>query len=460
MSFNALAYYGFLPAVLGLYALVPRRRTAFLLGASLIFYCFAGGWLLPLWLLVTGGATWAIGWRVAGATGGIRRVWLWTGVGLNLALLVACKTQALWHPGATFSVLGVSYFVFQSIAYLADLHWKVTQPEFSLVNFLLYLAFFPRLVEGPVERPKAFLEQLNALRDPTEQDLRAGALRFAWGFFKKAVIAERAAGLARQLLGPIHGQPGPFLSLGAVVYFIQLFFDFSAYTDMAIGSARLFGLRLSENFNAPFFATSTADLWRRWHISFSTWVRDYMFQPLQMELRRLRKTGTLLAMMAVFALVGLWHRLEAGLLVWGLWQGLFMCTGILIRPWQSRFYRAVSLENSQALRAWRMAVTFLMASFALLFVHAPTWALVGDIFQGLTQGWARWKEAVLVLDNGDALVVAGGCALAVSALALRGRVDLVVAPRHLRWPVYYGLALGIFFGAHFFGLRQFIYAQF
>jgi alginate O-acetyltransferase complex protein AlgI len=460
VSFKGLAFYAFLPVVLGLYALLRRRRVAVLLGASLAFYALAGGWRLPLLLLATGGATWALGWRVAGSSGGARRAWLWAGVGMNLSLLLLSKTQALWHAGAALTFLGVSYFVFQSIAYLADLHWKVMQPEPSLGDFLLYLAFFPRLVQGPVERPQAFLDQLKALPDPAEQDLRAGTLRFAWGFFKKAVVAERAAVLADRLLGPVHGQPGPFLALGAVVYIVQLFFDFSGYTDMAIGCARLFGLRLTENFNAPFLATSTADLWRRWHISFSTWVRDYMFQPLQMELRRFRQGGTLLAMMVVFALVGLWHRLEAGLLVWGLWQGLYMCTGILMRPWQSRFYRAAGLENGRLLRAWRVAVTFLMACFALLFVHAPTWALVGDTFQGLVRGWARWREALLVLDNADALVAAGGCALAVAALALRGRMDLAAAPRLVRWPVYYALALGIFFGAHFFGLRQFIYAQF
>jgi len=430
---------------------------AFLLALSLGLYALAG-WQLPLLLLGLGALVWAIGRKLALAQGRARLGWLWAGLGSCLGLMLAAKSQGLWLSGHAFSTLGVSYWLFQAAAYLLEIYFGQLAPLRSPWSFWLYLAFFPRLIQGPVEKPQDFLAQLPAR--PSAAGISPGLWLLGWGLFEKMALAERAAPLAQSLLGNLGAAQGPALYLGMWLYALRLFFDFAGYSHMALGGALILGLRLTPNFNAPFAAANTADLWRRWHISFSNWIRDYLFQPLQMAFRGLGPWGNYLALLGVFSLVGLWHKANAGLLTWGFLQGLFISVGIAMKPWQKKAYRALGLEGSRLQKAWRVALTANMTCFAILFTHALNWGDVAGIIQRFGQGWAAWGEAWARVAGPDLGFLAGGMALSLGLLLWRQLRGFDAAPAWLRWGAAHGLLALLIFGGRYFGARQFIYAQF
>jgi D-alanyl-lipoteichoic acid acyltransferase DltB (MBOAT superfamily) len=367
----------------------------------------------------------------------------------------------LKHWPGELVFIGVSYFIFQAISYLADVYLRQQKPEPRFGTLLAYQSFFPRLTQGPIERAGNLIPQLQDLKPLDREAIREGCLRFAWGLFKKVVIADRCALYVSAVFDNLPAQSGVTVLFGVYAFAIQLYFDFSGYTDMALGSARLFGVRLTQNFNAPYLATSTADFWRRWHISFSTWIKDYLFEPLQHSLRRWGYLANPLTFMLVFPLIGLWHGTTFGFLVWGWLQALYMSVGLAIKPWQKQFYRLSGLENSLLQRMWRVAITFHLTCFSLMFYRLDTpekaklalsklwgaWPSVGD--------WALPGPGTL-----DLLILVAGVALAMLVHGLKERYKLLAMPVWVRWPSYYILALAILLGGKFFEARSFIYAQF
>ena len=302
-------------------------------------------------------------------------------------------------------------------------------------------------MQGPIERAGDLLPQLRSASGFDQQNFRAGALQFGWGLFKKAVLADRLAFYVNAVYGDVHAYSGLPLLVATYIYAFQLYYDFSGYTDMALGTARMLNIRLTQNFNAPYLARSVADFWRRWHISFSRWILDYLFKPLQMRLRYWKSLGTAVALLVAFLASGIWHGASWCVVIWGGLHGVYLAASVLWQPWRKRLYRRLGLEKSKALQIWQTAVTFNLVCFAWIFFRAATaadaWYVVKHLFDG-----ASGVAELLAAQGTTDLAIAAGSMLAIWLVALArertslGR-DFYGAPAALRLGVYLCLAAGV-----------------
>ena len=244
-----------------------------------------------------------------------------------------------WLGSLTFP-LGLSYISFQLISYLVDVHKGSVQPEKNLITFAFYVLMFPKLLVGPIVRYRTLAEQLPAPEMDAAQ-IADGIRRFLRGFAKKILIADVLATTVNAVFGlPVEASTPMLGWLALIGFALQIYFDFSGYTDMAIGLAAMMGFRFIENFNYPYMAQSIGEFWRRWHISLSTWFRDYVFYPL--ERRRLPVIGQSLNILIVFLLTGLWHGVTISFIVWGLLHGLFIAMeGAFLNRWLQRAWRPI-----------------------------------------------------------------------------------------------------------------------
>lgn len=368
MTFNSLEFFLFMPVVYLAYYFSPDRfRWMLLLAASFIFYAaLKVPYLLGVLLLVAT-ATYAFGlWLDRAPTPQAKYRLLWAGVVTNILILGVLK----YIPFHAFVAIGVSFYVFQAISYLIDVHDEIEKPEPHFGYFLLYLAFFPKLLQGPIERAGHLIPQLKVLRPGDLQAFRSGMWMIVGGLFKKVVIAERLALLVDPVYSNVQDYAGISLLLATYVYAFQIYYDFSGYTDIALGTARLFGVDLTENFHSPYSATSVADFWRRWHISFSRWILDYIFKPLQMRWRDWQSWGTASALVVTFLACGLWHGSSWGFLIWGGLHGIYMASSVFYNPYQKRLDGVLGLKGSPYLRLWRILVTFNLVCLAWIFFRA------------------------------------------------------------------------------------------
>ena len=335
MVFSSLAFLlCFLPLVLAVHFVVPRRLCDLvLLCASLGFYAVGEGWYTAV-MLAAIASGWGFARIIDGCPAGRARA-IVTGcaVAALLAVLVVFKyanflvgnLAALGlplHLDPIHLPIGISFFVFQAISYVVDVGRGELPAERSILRFGVYKSFFPQLIAGPIVRYKDLVGQFDG-RDPGLDDLAAGLRRFTLGLARKVLIADSAAQVADACFTLPAGQLTPAAAwLGAAAYGIQIYHDFAGYSDMAIGLARMFGFRFKENFDRPYAATSIRGFWRGWHISLSTWFRDYLYIPLGGSRRGPWRTVGNLVM--VFLLCGLWHGAAWTFVLWGLFHGLFL----------------------------------------------------------------------------------------------------------------------------------------
>lgn len=351
----------FLPLFLGLYGLLPGLRRSVLLAGSLGFYAWGEPRFIPV-VLASAALDYALGQRLVRLPldSPARRALVAVGVAANVGLLVAVKYSAFivenvnallilvalppW-PVPRFTVpLGLSFIVFEKVTYVVDLHRRVTPPARSFRDYLSYVFLFPKLLAGPIVKYHDLAAQLARPGSPRFEDVRDGLLRFVWGFSKKVLLADTLAPFVDQVFGrPANEVWTTTAWLGLVGFWLQLYFDFSGYSDMAIGLGRVLGFRLRENFNHPCLATSFGDFWKRWHISLGSWVRQYLFRPLCGRGRVSRARGAV-NLGVCMVVVGLWHGAAWTFVVWGLYHGLaLVLEATLWRPWQRRLPRAVNL---------------------------------------------------------------------------------------------------------------------
>jgi len=476
MTFNSVSYFLFLPAVYLVHLLVPDRwRWLVLLLASYGFYASLKAPYLPAVLLAVTALSYACGLRIASQTDEAdRRRWFWSGTIACVAILALLKYLPFLEAQATgflglgsalsFTIVsvGVSYFTFQAISYLADIYLEIEEPERHFGRFTLYLAFFPKLLQGPIERAGDLLPQL---REPFRFDsaaMRAGLLLFARGLFKKVMVADRLAPYADQVYNNAHDYTGLAVMIGTYAYALQIYFDFSGYTDMARGTGRLFGINLTENFNRPYGATSIADFWRRWHISFSRWILDYIFKPLQMAWRNRGQAGTAAALVVTFLVSGIWHGATWGFVVWGLLHGIYLAASTYYRPYQKKAHKWLGIEKSRLLRWWQVFVTFNLVSFAWVFFRAKSLdtacTLVAHLVRGSSTDTLR---RLLLLSGRDELVV---LLLSAGVLTLyeRGGLGerLPAYPAYARYVFYWFIVLGILLYGKLFSNSLFLYQAF
>jgi len=344
MVFSSTIFlFAFLPAVIILYygqrfLFAKKLRNAFLLFFSYLFYLYgAAGFLLILILSTL--ADYILG-RLIDRQIKYRRLWLCFSLLLNLGLLAYFKyanffIEELNHLLASWKFfpiewnavilpIGISFFTFQKLSYIIDVYRRKSPALKNVLDFALYIAMFPQLIAGPIVRFNQIINQLKERRE-SWRDFFNGTQRFCWGLAKKVIIANSCG----QIADVIFGLDPQLLDtktawLGAIAYTLQIYFDFSAYSDMAIGLGMLFGFSFPENFNRPYSAISITDFWRRWHITLSRWFRDYLYIPLGGNRRGIFRTCLNTALVCI--LCGLWHGANWTFLLWGIYHGVFLIT--------------------------------------------------------------------------------------------------------------------------------------
>lgn len=352
MGLDTSIFLLFLGGVTLLQAWLPERgRVAMLLCASLVFYAFSSiGYLVLLVGMITINY-WAL--VVLKQTPGERkRTMVFTGaIVANVGLLVAFKFASgplaqLWNRfgwphegGGLMSIaapLGLSYVMFQMVACVTDAYRQVWQVEGGFVRFALFGLFFPQISSGPIPRANGLAPQLANGGSPTSEDRLAGLRMMAYGFFKKFVVANCLSEYVTMVFkDPPISNTAP-VWVACCLNALQLYADFSGYVDIAIGSARVLGFRLDPNFDRPLTSISLTEFWRRWHMTLSFWLRDYLYMPLVLRIRSLGKAGIALAMVVTFAICGIWHAAKWTFLVFGLAQGVVLAAEILTKPWRTK----------------------------------------------------------------------------------------------------------------------------
>jgi D-alanyl-lipoteichoic acid acyltransferase DltB (MBOAT superfamily) len=485
MTFTSFQFFLFLPVVyLIFYFIADRWRWLVLLVASYGFYSSFKAPYLPAVLFMVTFVSYACGLRIGSHhdEAGKKR-WLWIGVIACIAILAFLKylpflesqTNSIFGLNSTLSTtiisIGVSYFAFQAISYLADVYLEIEEPETHFGHFALYLAFFPKLLQGPIERAGDLLPQLKEKYEFNYDNMRFGMLLFTWGLFKKVVIADRLALFVNPVFRDVHNYSGITMLLAVYMYAAQIFFDFSGYTDMALGSARLFNINLTQNFNSPYLATSVADFWRRWHISFSRWILDYIFKPLQMQWRNLKNWGTATALVAAFLVSGIWHGASWGFVIWGGLHGLYMACSVFYKPFQKKLHAALGLEKTKVLRCWQIFVTFNLVSLAWIFFRANSITDTAYVIMNILKLPSSYVTAVNQGSNGFvkseilkglttydiSLLIAGFIILLITYIYRH--VDIKNMNARFRWSIYVCLVWSILL-LGVFNSTSFVYFQF
>jgi D-alanyl-lipoteichoic acid acyltransferase DltB (MBOAT superfamily) len=398
----------------------------------------------------------------------------WTGVTLNLAVLVGIRyfsdfIEVLYvgffgndiKPSVSetniFLTIGVSFYVFQAISYLIDVYIEIEEPERHIGYFALYMCFFAKLLQGPIERSNELLPQLKAEKSFNKDNLYAGIFLFTWGLFKKVVVADRLSLFVDTVYDDVYSYSGLQLILATYYYSLQIYFDFSGYTDMALGTARMFGINLTQNFNSPYFATSIADFWRRWHISLSRWILDYIFKPLQMQFRNYKNLGAAFALIITFLVCGAWHGLSWGFILWGFIHGMYMAISIYYGNIKKYIFKTSSFEKTKLRSCWQILFTFNIVSFSWIFFRSRSlseaYYVVSHLFSDITQTFQSLfsHEAlkyVIVFNNSrlEFLIVLMGLAIVTVIHMLRNmtrykNIDIFLGttPYWMKWSLYYSL---------------------
>ncbi len=380
MQLQEAGYFLFLGAVaLGYSMMPPRRRTLFLLACSAAFYALSSVTYMVMYLAL-GTVNYAAALRLSQDEGGAHRTRIFGGVvALNLAVLVTFKYLTHWidsiingpvpHADGAFRIavpLGISYFTFQMVASVTDAYRRGWKPAGDWHRFLLFSIFFPQITSGPIPRPGRLLPQLSGDVQPTADDRAAGLRLIAYGLFKKFVVANRLNDYVTQIFSAQDPLTAPHYSglptlLGCIYNVLNLYADFSSYVDIAVGSARFIGIRLDPNFDRPFTSTSITEFWRRWHMTLSFWLRDYLYMPLLIRIRQFGMWGVIAALMFTFAVCGIWHDATWPYLIFGILQGAAMGLELLTKRWRTRNFKRLSARRV-ALAGWIYTVTFFMLS--------------------------------------------------------------------------------------------------
>jgi D-alanyl-lipoteichoic acid acyltransferase DltB (MBOAT superfamily) len=280
--------------------------------------------------------------------------------------------------------LGLSYFTFTILSYQIEVKRKTIEPENHLGYFLLYFLFFPRIAQGPIERPQHLIPQLHQSHPFNYMMIIEGLKLMLWGYFKKLVVADRLAIYVNAVYNHSEQHTGISLLVATIFFAFQIYTDFSGYTDIALGSAKLFGFNLTNNFKRPYFATSIKDFWNRWHITFSTWLRDYIFLPLAYFLStRMKKQKYLfvstekwtylIAIMVTFAICGIWHGVGWTYLIWGILFGIYLTYSNWTRDLHKKIRKRFNVrKTSRIYIMYKILLTFILVLFTWIFFRANT----------------------------------------------------------------------------------------
>lgn len=467
MLFNSIEYIFFLPIVFAIYWLLGKRlrlQNAFVVLASYVFYGW-WDWRFLILIAFTSLCSYASGLLIHRTPYTIHRTlspkfWLITNIVINLGILATFKYYDFFVSefGALLGIsteslllriilpVGISFYTFQALSYSIDVYRGNIKPTKDIIAFFAFISFFPQLVAGPIERATNLLPQFLQKRTFSYEQGVDGMRQILWGLFKKIVIADNCAIYVDQVWSTYDTQSGSTLLLAAILFTFQIYGDFSGYSDIAIGKAKLFGIKLMRNFNNPYFSRDIAEFWRRWHISLTSWFRDYVYIPMGGNRQGLSRTvfNTLI----VFLICGLWHGANWTYLVWGLYNVLLYLPLILLG--KSKRYKDSPLIWQQLPQ---MLLTFVLVTIGWIIFRAPS----------LPEAWGYLCSMINL--SGTALslpltqwigIIFGLLTMIAFEWSYRNSDQ---APVPHRWWVYYILIAAIWWYAPSFS-TDFIYFQF
>ncbi len=489
MLFNSVEFAFFLLIVFTVYWLARsswRIQNPLLLVASYVFYGW-WDWRFLLLLIFISLFNYLIGIKIdGGRTEWQRKVFLITGLAINFWVLGVFKYYNFFIEGfvdflsllgyqirgTTINVIlpvGISFYTFLSISYLLDIFKGNTSADRNLINVLLSLGFFPIILAGPIQRPSTLLPQIRTTRVFDYQQVSDGLRQILWGLFVKIAVADNLAPFANEVFNSFSSNPGSTLFVGALFYTIQIYADFSGYSHIAIGTASILGFRLMKNFNYPYFARDITDFWKRWHISLTTWFRDYLFLPVSFAISWKIKTEKVLliktdlfiyiiASLTTWFMTGLWHGANYTFLIWGLLHGLLLIFYKYQRKPRKLILKKLNIDNNN------IFLSFTEGIFTFLFI-VLTWVVFRSESVRDSLEYIKGMFSPSLFSNpGDLPVTEIAIALLFLIIELRQRRKNHALQFEklnsvwVRWSIYAGLVFIILlFGG---GAQEFIYFQF
>lgn len=397
MLFNSLQFLIFFPIVVTLYFAVPQKcKQPWLLLASYYFYmCWNAKYALLILLSTV--ITYASGILIDHIRQGeydtekekklknlVVALSFLSNLGIlfyfkyiNFAMDTLAKTMRIFHVQLNLPVVdvllpvGISFYTFQALSYTMDVYRGEIYAEKNFMRYALFVSFFPQLVAGPIERSKNLLRELAEPKKFDYDNFREGILLMLWGYFLKIVLAERIATFVDTVYGDVESFGGYYLVAATVLFAVQIYCDFAGYSTIAMGAAKILGVQLMENFDAPYISTSVADFWRRWHISLTSWFKDYLYIPLGGS--RKGKARKYLNKMIVFLVSGLWHGANFSFIVWGGLNGAYQVVGEALQPARNKLIKKLGLHrDSLAHKIFSAAVVFVLVDFSWIFFRAES----------------------------------------------------------------------------------------
>lgn len=488
MLFNSFHFLVFFTAVTGLYFLLPQKyRWPLLLGSSCYFYMV----FIPVYILIlvfTIVVDYWAGILLEKTSGKRKRVFLIASLAANIGVLAVFKyynfltdnlsalLNGLGYPNTVphLSILlpvGLSFHTFQAMSYTIEVYRGNQKAERHFGIYALYVMFYPQLVAGPIERPQNLIRQFRENHLFDAERVVDGLRLMAWGLFKKAVIADRLAPVVDTVYRNPQGFSGVELAIATICFSFQIFCDFSGYSDMAVGAARVMGFRLRRNFDRPYLSQSISEFWKRWHISLSTWFRDYLYIPLGGN--RVAVPRWYFNLLFVFLVSGLWHGADWTFVAWGGLHGLYLVSAIVTRGLRASAARVTGFGRLPGLhKALKTFITFMLVTAAWIFFRAgnlPDALYIcghlasgwGGLLQGLAGG--RFPDILDGISRVDLAVAVAAIAVMETVHRLQDRFSVKGLferlPRPLQWAAYYAfIFILLVFGV--FENRQFIYFQF
>jgi len=476
MFFNSLDYAIFLPIVFTLYWLLNGKHTLqniVLLVASYIFYAWWDYRFLGL-LIFSTLLDYYSGHKIDQATGRSKKIWLIISTTVNLGFLGVFKYYNFFIDSLTgvinsgggsvhFSMLsivlpvGISFYTFHGLSYVFDIYYGRTKPVNSFVDYSLFVSFFPLLVAGPIERATHLLPQLQTSRPFNYEQSVDGLRQILWGLFKKIVIADNCAEYVNLIFKHPEDYSGSTLVLGALLFAFQIYGDFSGYSDIALGSARLFGVELLRNFAYPYFSRDIAEFWRRWHISLSSWFRDYLYYPLGGS--REGKAKAVRNTFIIFLVSGIWHGANWTFVIWGFLNALYFLPLLLLNRNRNNLEIVAQGKIIPSLReVLSMLGTFALTTFAWIFFRADN---VTKAFEYIAQIFTSSLFNAPEIFPLTTLALVGAL-LVIEWLGREQPYALrsigVKVPVYVRWGFYYSIIILVFMYSG--KEQQFIYFQF
>lgn len=488
MLFNSFSFFLFFPTVTVLYFVLPHRfRWQLLLAASCLFYMAFIPWYITI-LALTIVIDYSAGLWIArpGISQNARRNVLIVSIVSTCMVLFLFKyfnfitgnLEALarlvgWNYSLdTLNIIlpiGLSFHTFQSLSYVIEVYRGNQAPERHFGIYALYVMFYPQLVAGPIERPQNLLHQFRTKHTFEYQRVADGLKLMAWGLFKKVVIADRWAIAVNQVYGHPHDYEGFALIVATMAFAFQIYCDFSGYSDIAIGAAQVMGFRLMDNFNRPYFSKSIAEFWKRWHISLSTWFRDYLYIPLGGN--RGKSWRWQFNLFITFLVSGLWHGANWTYVIWGAINGFFLLLSIWTKGFRQNLCHQFRITRFPLAHKYsRILITFSLVCLAWVFFRASSVSDAVYILTHMLQGVYEhgrlvggWRLLDMGLDLPELLVavVATGVMFLVHGIQRHGSIRHMLSerPAWQRWSVYYAVTMSIvLFGM--IGKQEFIYFQF